>query len=115
MIYGGLGIVNPVDTCGREYQASKTITEDLSDLIYRQEQDLALFDAAKQNDQIKEQKKNKELFIKDKLKELLQICDPNMKRALELNNEKGSGSWLMTLPLEEHGFCSSGRTWILSE
>ena len=25
--YGGLGISNPVETCNREYQASKTITE----------------------------------------------------------------------------------------
>ena len=104
--YGGLGIANPVETCNREYQASKTITEGLSELIYRQEQDLSLLDTAEQNNHINEQKKNKDDFTKDKLKELaLQSNDQNMKRALELNNEKGTGSWLTTLPLKEHGFC----------
>ena len=104
--YGGLGIANPVKSCEREYQASKTITEDLSDLIYRQDQDLTLFDVAKQNAEIKEQKKNKELFLKGQLEEIvLHISDSNVKRALELNNEKGTGSWLTTLPLKELGFC----------
>ena len=103
--YGGLGIANPVETCHREYQASKTITEDLSDLIYRQLQDLDLFDLAKQEDGIKELKKNKELFIKDKQNILLEMCDINTKRMVELNNEKGTGSWLTALPLEELGFC----------
>ena len=75
-------------------------------LIYRQDQDLTLFDVAKQNAEIKEQKKNKELFLKGQLEEIvLHISDSNVKRALNLNNEKGTGSWLTTLPLKELGFC----------
>ena len=104
--YGGLGIANPVETCEREYHASKLITEDLAALLYRQEQDLTLFDTEKQEAVIKELKKNKEIFITDYQKQLsLQSNNITIKRAMELNKERGSGSWLTVLPLEEHGFC----------
>ena len=103
---GGLGIANPVETCEREYHASKLITEDLAALLYRQEQDLTLFDTEKQEAVIKELKKNKEIFITDYQKQLsLQSNNITIKRAMELNKERGSGSWLTVLPLEEHGFC----------
>ena len=93
-------------TCEREYHASKLITEDLAALLYRQEQDLTLFDTEKQEAVIKELKKNKEIFITDYQKQLsLQSNNITIKRAMELNKERGSGSWLTVLPLEEHGFC----------
>ena len=103
--YGGLGIANPVNTCEREYSASKLITEDLADLIYQQEQDLSLFDKEKQEHTIKELKSNKEKFNSDYHKEISnQIADAHIKRNMELNKEKGAGSWLTALPLQEHGF-----------
>ena len=104
--FGGLGIANPVTTCEREYNASKLITEDLANLIYQQEQDLMLFDREKQDLIIKELKNNKEKFNLDYHNEISnQMTDENMKRNMELNKEKGSGSWLTVLPLQDHGFC----------
>ena len=88
--HGGLGISNPVETCEREHHASKLVTNDLSDLIYRQVSD----------------KKNKENHLRSSYQEVLQqIEDPAIKRALTLSSEKGSGSWLTVLPLKEFGYC----------
>ena len=104
--YGGLGIPNPVETSEREYSASKEITMDLTDLIYRQEQNISLFDFEKQENTIKDLKKNKESYLNNLFKETLErIDDVTTKRALMLSTEKGSGSWLTVLPLEKHGFC----------
>ena len=104
--YGGLGIPNPVETCEREYAASLTVTEDLSDHIYNQVQDLSSFDFQKQQSTIKDLKKNKELSLNNEYKDLVASIDnESLKRALILSSEKGSGSWLTVLPLKDLGFC----------
>ncbi len=36
---------------------------------------------------------------------LREVLTPTLKKAMDLAKEKGSSSWLTTLPLEEHGFC----------
>ena len=108
--FGGLGIANPVETCEREYQSSCTITEDLTGLLYRQEQDLSLFNNERQLLVIKQLKAAKEQFNSNKSKEVIDhASDPSLKRALILNKEKGSGTWLTVLPLESHGFCLNKR------
>ena len=103
--YGGLGIANPVDTCDREYQASLTITKDLSDLIYAQEQDLSYFDSYRQANVIREINLAKEIILKEKFEEVVQLLPTNETRqSLQMNREKGSGSWLTVLPLQEYGY-----------
>ena len=101
----GLGIANPVETCDREYRSSLAITEDLTDLIYRQEQDLSHFNAERQTSLIKELKAGKERSITNRYNEIIDATtEPSLKRALVLNKEKGSGTWLTVLPLQDHGF-----------
>ena len=104
--FGGLGIQNPVEACEREYAASKLVTNDLSDLIYRQVSDLSCLDLRKQEETIKVLKKNKESQLHSAfLDAVSRIEDPSQKRALSLSAEKGSGSWLTVLPLKEYGYC----------
>ena len=104
--FGGLGIANPMITCMREYQSSVTITEDLTDLLYRQQKNLSLFDANRQLAKIKELKTSKESWLSNSLDDILsRIESPAMIRAIELNKEKGAGSWLTVLPLQQHGYC----------
>ena len=106
MRFGGLGIANPMITSTREYQSSITITEDLTDLLYRQQKDLNLFDTNRQLSSIKDLKSSKETFLFNQLKDILsRVESPTMKRAMELNKEKGAGSWLTVLPLQQHGYC----------
>ena len=45
--YGGLGLLNPCQTAQWEYNASKSITSDLSRLIIQQNMDFAQFDKEK--------------------------------------------------------------------
>ena len=108
--YGGLGVANPVETCEREFHSSLTITEDLTGLIYRQEQDFSLFNAERQSLVIKELKATKENSNKEILNGIISLTeDQSLKRALTLNKEKGSGTWLTVLPLESHGYCLNKR------
>ena len=103
--FGGLGVANPVETSQREYQASKALTEDLAELLYRQEEDLSLFDMEKQISTLRELKKNKETYFNNCHQELIEkSSDETVKRNLMLNKEKGSGIWLTVLPLANHGF-----------
>ena len=104
--HGGLGISNPVLSCEREYSASKMITSSLSDLIYKQETDLGLFDTDAQKEIIKNLKKTKEINLISTQKGIVEsIQDATLKRSFALNTEKGSGAWLTALPLKEHGYC----------
>ena len=36
---------------------------------------------------------------------ILETDNPDLKRHLQLNREKGAGSWLTALPLQSYGFC----------
>ena len=81
------------------------ITENLSDLIYRQEQDLSNYNVHKQNATIAALKTAKEKWHMEKYKDILQHVEGTpQKRALELTREKGAGSWLTALPLTRHGY-----------
>ena len=103
--YGGLGIANPVETADREYAASQMVTQNLTQLILQQNQDLSLYDKEDTANTIKDLKNAKELYLKNKLEDILNTVEPPLKRCLELNNEKGAGSWLTALPLKDHGYC----------
>ena len=104
--HGGLGIQCPVETCEREYDASKLITNDLSDLIFRQVSDIHQFDSHKQEQIIKDLKRNKETQLRNAFQEVVNLIEnPTEKRSLLLSSDKGSGSWLTVLPLKDCGYC----------
>ena len=104
--FGGLGIANPVENSDREYAASQRITQNLSDLIIQQQQDLSQYNQESTLQTIKDLNSAKEKFLKEKFNQVLEsIEDAPLKRCLLLNKEKGAGSWLTALPLKDHGFC----------
>ena len=43
--FGGLGIADPSETADREYNASKRVTVNLTNLILQQQQDISLYDS----------------------------------------------------------------------
>jgi hypothetical protein len=104
--FGGMGIANPVEVANREYYASKAITQNLADIIMQQEQDICHYNHERTLSIIKEVKKAKESYLKEKCIEIMSKVDNTpMKRCIELNMDKGAGSWLTALPLQDHGFC----------
>ena len=107
--YGGLGIADPTETADREYEASRRITEDLSNLILRQEQDLSLYNRDVTTEKVKLLKAAKEAYLIEKFEEpIAGMEDDSLKRCMKVNKEKRTGSLLTALPLKDHGFCLRG-------
>ena len=71
--YGGLGIANPTENGAREYQASVTVTENLTELIYNQECDLTNYDTKKQAEIISNLKTVKDKHLLEKFNEIIKI------------------------------------------
>lgn len=104
--YGGLGIANPVETADREYHASKAVTRQLTDLIKRQDHDISHYSHEETLEATKNVIKDKECFLMEKYTAVIsKMGNTQVKRCLELNREKGAGSWLTALPLQDHDFC----------
>lgn len=103
--FGGIGVANPVECCEREYTSSMVVTENLTDLIFKQEPDLANFDCTDQTIIIESIKIAKEKHFEEQFSEILELsAGTPLKRALGLNREKGAGSWLTALPLKMYGY-----------
>ena len=105
--FGGLGIANPSENSEREYEASKAVTQCLTSLILQQQQDFSLYNQETVSDTVKGLKKAKEEFLLAKFDNILTTLEENemLKRCLKLNREKGAGSWLTVLPLQDKGYC----------
>ena len=104
---GGLGIVNPVEIAEREYQTSLKITEELVDLIYRQETSLVRLDKTKIKGRVDSLKVVKELRLKKELAEIMSEVDETTRESLQLVQEHGSGAWLTCLPIQQLGYAYS--------
>ena len=92
-------IFDPVEAADREYQASVDVTEDLVNLIYKQETSLKTLDKTRINAKINALKLAKERHLKEELSLIMSIKDQDAQRSIELLQEQGSGSWLTALPL----------------
>ena len=104
--YGGLGIQNPVLTADREYKASKLITQQLTEMIFNQDQDLSKLDRpliTKTKAELKLEKEKCYSAEKNRLENLI-TSDPK-RRAFSIASQKGSSSWLSALPLRSLGYC----------
>ena len=104
--YGGLGIQNPAKTADREYEASKRIARQLTDLIINQDQDLSELDRTfinKTEVELRFEKEKSYTAEKSRLENL--ITSEAKKRAFSIASEKGSSSWLSALPLRSLGYC----------
>ena len=61
--YGGMGILNPVETVDQEFIASTFITKELTRIIKDHESDLSNYDRKDSEDRIKTEKVEKEKRI----------------------------------------------------
>ena len=102
--YGGLGIINPVETAEREYQTSVKVTEELADLIYRQATSLKELDKVRIKGRKDSLKLLKEMRLKKELEEIMKEVDENTRESLQLVQEHGSGAFLTCLPLQQLGY-----------
>lgn len=108
---GGLGIGIPSESAINEYQASQQVTATLCDHIISQDLAYCYVIVTKQleakaqvSHDIKERKTSE-------FNDIYEHLSSQLQRAVDLATEKGSSSWLTTLPLEEHGFALHKRAF----
>ena len=108
--FGGLGVANPVECADREYNSAVLVTKSLTELLYSQEKDLKNYDREKQNEVVKSLKTAREAHLLRQYNDISQqLTGPTTPRHMELNREKGAGSWLTCLPLSSVGYCFNKR------
>ena len=74
-------------------------------IIFQKESDLTNYNTKKQNEIISGLKSDKEKHLLSKYNKIIKLVEgTTTKRALELNREKGTGSWLTALPLKCYGY-----------
>ena len=103
-LYGGMGILNPIDTAEREYNASKEITSDLADLIYHQELNLQLLDRTKIYEKKRKIYQMKEEQLKEEHERISDLLEEKEKKLFHAAREKGASSWLSALPIQRLGY-----------
>ena len=101
---GGMGIEDPSETSQAEYTASKEITENLTSIIYRQDDDFTNYDRENISSKVKEIKRINEDKLKEKCNLLMESLDEKSKKIFELAQEKGAGAWITALPIKALGF-----------
>ena len=101
---GGLGIENPSKSCGEEFKTSVSITKPLSDIIYRQEENLENYDSSLVKNINVQEKKVKSERLERERDELKAIVDDKLKRTIDILQEKGAGSWLTSTPIQALGY-----------
>ena len=102
--HGGMGIQNPMLTADIEFRNSSIVTKNLTQLIIRQENDLARYDSGQMKLDIQKLKTEKEESMILRMNELKNLADEKLKRSIELASEKGAGAWLSALPLQALGY-----------
>ena len=100
---GGMGIRNPTMS-SEEFDASSSITENLTEIIVNQESDFTNYNEEEVKKCINAVKTQKERRMEDELKQIEELVDEKTKRILELAQEKGSGAWLTALPIQALGY-----------
>ena len=102
--YGGLGIQNPVESAPVEYNSSKEITAQLTNLIANQDTDVSKIDYVLLKQTKARLKAERENALKQKAEELMASLPQNEARSFLTAQERGASAWLSTLPLKMHGY-----------
>ena len=102
---GGLGITPPSAHADRNFEASLRVTSPLRDLLRSQDHVYsfaALDGQMSARASIRRERRQQVTLEADSLRDDL---TPPLQRAMNLAHERGSSSWLTSLPIKEHGFC----------
>ena len=102
--FGGLGILNPVQSKDVEYNSSVKTTKDLTHLIYSKETEYSMLDSSKMRDAKKKLKEEKESSLKVRVTELETNMSETQRRLFHCSMEKGASSWLTVMPTKRLGY-----------
>ena len=97
---GGLGITNISQTAELECENSLLMTEELTELIYKQRNIMKL-DEKKIEDALKIVDKRKTTYYGTKRVEIYNRMQTHEQRIIDLASGKGASSWLTSFPLAD--------------
>ena len=103
MSLGGLGLANPTTLSSPSFQASEMLTKPLVDLIESQDTSQTV-DREMVSGGKKSIRKFNRLRNIQQANSVQNLLTSELRRCMELAQEKGASSWLSVLPLEEHVF-----------
>ena len=101
---GGLSIQNPVETADIEYTSSVKNTENLTNLIYSQERTLVNYNEERVKETFNATKAVQNKRLEEEYNIVKGLVKEDVRKYLELATEKGSGSWLIALPIQAMGY-----------
>ena len=101
---GGLGLTNPTKTCNHEFTSSTNVTAPLAALILLQQPTLTPDTFVNQQLAKATVRQEKRQHQANAAAELMAQLPLHLQRAMELGSEKSASSWLLALPIEDHGF-----------
>ena len=98
--FGGLGVINYASS---QFSSSFSITAPLVDLILNQSS-LYSMKVVELQLSVKQQAIASHHQFLSNYNHILPILSPKLQRSVLLSSEKGSSSWLTTIPLSDHGY-----------
>ena len=102
--FGGIGVLNPVNTADVEYDISVKITSQLKEIICNQESNLDNLNEERLKETINQAKQEKGNRLTQEFEDVKSLVNNDLKRSLDLAREKGAGSWLTALPIQALGY-----------
>ena len=99
---GGLGIINPSQDAGLQYQASMKTTAPLVENIVSQVHETPDDTVVSALQQSARREKNE--VLRTRLHEIKNSLTLKTQRAVELASDKGASNWLTVIPIDEMGF-----------
>ena len=100
---GGIGIINPVSSSQRSFEASVRLTTPLVAAIATQDQDQTV-DILKVIEVKASLRQSNRDYQKLQAESTYNQLSSQLKRCVDLAKERGASSWLSVLPLDDHGF-----------
>ena len=91
-------------TADLEYESSRNITKELTELIYTQNSSLHDLNIAAVNEAKKSTQVEKNKRFKTELELVMTLLDPLTAKSLQFATEKSASSWLTALPLKNMGY-----------
>ena len=101
---GGLGISDPVSMADGEYQNSRKISNALVNLIVNQVDSISDLDSEALFKLKKDVSKQKQQQFLNEATQIREQLSEQLKRALDLAQEKGASSWLTSIPVQKAGY-----------
>ena len=100
---GGIGLINPLDISAKQHSTSKKISAPLLERV--KDQDHQSIGCSESQQQIKAAVRiEKRSRLKQSAKNIQEQLPAPLQRSMELSQGKGASTWLMALPIDNHGF-----------